>query len=189
MVYTLQGLGLLTLSTTFSTSQPNTKATLTSSIPNQFQVMLFFFSLYLVAIGQSGHKPCVQAFGADQFNEQDPEERKLKSSFFNWWSLGISVGAFSTRLVLNYIQDNLSWGLGFGIPCVFMTIALVVFLLGSKMYRYSVLTDQKSPFVRIGNVFVCAVRNWRCSGESSMVEVGVEGSGNLYYKQCSEQFK
>ncbi|KAK9929712.1 hypothetical protein M0R45_026800 [Rubus argutus] len=65
------GLGLLTLSAVLPSSQ--------------LQVLLFFFSLYLVAVGQGGHKPCVQAFGADQFDRHDPEECKAKCSFFNWW--------------------------------------------------------------------------------------------------------
>ncbi|KAH7568237.1 hypothetical protein ACOSQ2_009566 [Xanthoceras sorbifolium] len=194
LIYVL-GLGLLTLSTTFSSSndpsdcQKKTDKIASCGSPDQCQVILFFFSLYLVALGQSGHKPCVQAFGADQFDEEDPEECKLKSSFFNWWSFGISVGAFSTRLVLNYIQDNLSWGLGFGIPCIFMAAALVVFLLGTKTYRYCSKTDdQKSPFGRIGRVFVAAIRNWQTK-PSAIVLLEEQGYETLAHQSHHEQFK
>ncbi|RZC61421.1 hypothetical protein C5167_023163 [Papaver somniferum] len=62
-------------------------------IPLKFHYWVFFFSLHLVAIGEGGHKPCVQTFGAEQFDESIPEERKAKSSFFNWWYFGICSGS------------------------------------------------------------------------------------------------
>ncbi|XP_061944599.1 protein NRT1/ PTR FAMILY 5.10-like [Populus nigra] len=63
LIYIL-GLGLLTLSALLST---HTATDLPCS-PPPFQLILFFFALYLVAIGESGHKPCAQAFGADHKN-------------------------------------------------------------------------------------------------------------------------
>ncbi|KAF3957498.1 hypothetical protein CMV_017498 [Castanea mollissima] len=172
LIYIL-GLGLLTVSAMLpSLSTPDyidaNKIMLRSTC--QFQVILFFLSLYLVATGQGGHKPCVQAFGADQFDGLDPEECKAKSSFFNWWYFGICGGAAVTNLVTCYIQENLSWGLGFGFPCILMVAALGVFLLGTRTYRYSVKGDEKSPFLRIGRVFVAAVKNWRTTPYPIIIE-------------------
>ncbi|KAK1300222.1 putative peptide/nitrate transporter [Acorus calamus] len=138
------GLGLLTIS---------------SVIPSngQLKVAFFFFSLYLVALAQGGHKPCVQAFGADQFDSRDPEECKSKSSFFNWWYFGVCGGTVASVSIVNYIQENINWTLGFGVPSVSMIFALVIFLLGTRTYRHSVLED-KGPFVRISQVIVASMR-------------------------------
>ncbi|CAA7027241.1 unnamed protein product [Microthlaspi erraticum] len=159
------GLGLLTLSAMIPSDCKVSK--LYSSCSPQFQIVTFFGALYLVALAQGGHKPCVQAFGADQFDEKHPEECKAKSSFFNLWYFAMCSGTFLTLWVLNYIQDNLSWALGFGIPCIAMVVALVVFLLGTRTYRFSVRREEdRSPFVRIGNVYVAAAKNWSVSASS-----------------------
>ncbi|KAF0926322.1 hypothetical protein E2562_022242 [Oryza meyeriana var. granulata] len=104
--------------------------------PSSEQTAFFYASLYLVAIAQSGHKPCVQAFGADQFDATDPGESSSRSSFFNWWYLGLCASATVTVVLMSYIQDNVDWGLGFGVPCMVMLLGLLVFLIGTPTYRF-----------------------------------------------------
>ena len=185
----MQGLGLLTLSAVLPSPSPSDcqkSNQITSCSPPQLQIILFFFSLYLVAVGQGGHKPCNQAFGADQFDGRNPEECKAKSSFFNWWYFGLCFGTVINYSVLSYIQENLNWGLGFGIPCVVMIAALLLFLLGTRTYRYSVKTDEKSPFVRIGKVFIAAAKNWRTMPSLVATE---ELAREAPHHQLSQQFK
>ncbi|RVW59011.1 Protein NRT1/ PTR family 5.10 [Vitis vinifera] len=185
----MQGLGLLTLSAVLPSPSPSDckeSNQITSCSPPHLQIILFFFSLYLVAVGQGGHKPCTQAFGADQFDGRNPEECKAKSSFFNWWYFGLCFGTVITYSVLSYIQENLNWGLGFGIPCVVMIAALLLFLLGTRTYRYSVKKDERSPFVRIGKVFIAAAKNWRTMPSLVATE---ELAREAPHHQLSQQFK
>ncbi|XP_026456179.1 protein NRT1/ PTR FAMILY 5.10-like [Papaver somniferum] len=128
----------------------------------------FFFSLYLVAIGAAGFATCAPAFGADQFDGQNPNEIKSKSSFFNWWQIGISVGGTAANTILNYIQDNLGWGLGFGILCISTAVALIVFLSGIKTYRYSVIDEaRENPLLGVTEVLVADAKNWRITSSSN----------------------
>ncbi|XP_017981767.1 PREDICTED: protein NRT1/ PTR FAMILY 5.10 isoform X1 [Theobroma cacao] len=188
LIYAL-GLGLLTLSamlTSLSNLDCQNTNNITSCSTPQLLVFSFIFSLYLVAIGQGGHKPCVQAFGADQFDGNDPKESIARSSFFNWWYFTLSTGVLLSLVIIVYIQDNLSWALGFGILCILMLVALVVFLLGAKTYRYSVNVNKENPFRRIGQVFVFAVKNRR---NALSVTVAEEEVLQPLPQQCSEQFK
>ncbi|KAH6834044.1 Major facilitator superfamily protein [Perilla frutescens var. hirtella] len=171
------GLGFLSVSAAFHSSNSSSCKNNDNSncSPPAFEVVFFFFSLYLVAFGQGGHKPCVQAFGADQFDEEDEAELKAKSSFFNWWYFSMNGGILAAILVLNYVQEYISWELGFGIPCIVMCLALVVFLLGSMTYRFHISSDERNPFVRIGRVFVKAARNWKATPAAASMEEKGQG--------------
>lgn len=165
LVYLL-GLICLTLSAslTFLSPPPCDKTSYFCLRPTVFQVGFFFISLYLVALAQGGHKPCLQAFGADQFDEKDPTERKYKSSFFNWWYFGLTIGILLSVSVIVYIQENFGWGMGFGIPTAAMAIALSVFMCGTRIYRHKI--PSTSPVTQIVQVFVAAIRKRNLSVHS-----------------------
>ncbi|CAK7336526.1 unnamed protein product [Dovyalis caffra] len=130
-----------------------------SVIPTHYHEAVFFTALYILAIGEGGHKPCVQTFAADQFDEEKPGEKEAKSSFFNWWYLGIVAGASSAVLLVIYIQDNVGWTAGFGMLTGALGVALFIFLIGIKKYRKQAPVG--SPFTMVAQVFVAAMRKRR----------------------------
>ncbi|CAL5339119.1 unnamed protein product [Camellia sinensis] len=73
-----------------------------------------YSALYIIAVGAGGTKPNISTFGADQFDDINPHEKKLKVSFFNWWTFSSFIGGLVATLGLVYIQENLGWGLGLG---------------------------------------------------------------------------
>ncbi|XP_050232561.1 protein NRT1/ PTR FAMILY 8.3-like [Mercurialis annua] len=152
-----------------------------SAAPAQYAV--FFFGLYLIALGTGGIKPCVSSFGADQFDDTDPKERVKKGSFFNWFYFSINIGALISSSLLVYIQDNAGWGLGFGIPALFMGIAIISFLSGTPLYRFQ--KPGGSPITRMCQVMVASFhkRNLEVPIDSSLLyetqDSAIEGSRKL----------
>ncbi|KAK7399864.1 hypothetical protein VNO78_11058 [Psophocarpus tetragonolobus] len=128
-----------------------------SATPAQFAV--FYFGLYVFALGAGGVKACVPSFGADQFDVTDPEERAKKGSFFNWYYFSIYLGAIVSTSLVVWIQDNVGWGLGFGIPTLFMALSVVCFFIGTPLYRFQ--KPVGSPVTRICQVLCASVRKWK----------------------------
>ncbi|CAN0170358.1 unnamed protein product [Discosporangium mesarthrocarpum] len=56
--------------------------------------------MYVLALGTGGIKSSVSVFGADQFDDSDPQDSKEKASFFNWWEVGVYYGGVFTCSVL-----------------------------------------------------------------------------------------
>eukprot|EP01018_Ginkgo_biloba_P028442 Gb_11866 [translate_table: standard] len=172
IIYIL-GLVLLTLSVSLSSLKPPQCNRRDKCIKaTSAQIGILFFSLYLISVGTGGHKTCLEAFGADQFDDDDPEERKRKSSFFNWWYFGVCTGVLLSVIMLPYIQENIGWGVGFGIPAVTMAIAVSVFLYGSRIYRHKMLGA--SPINHIIQVLVGTICSWNAHTSMSSTETSNE---------------
>ncbi|KAL5729580.1 hypothetical protein ACHQM5_002510 [Ranunculus cassubicifolius] len=120
------------------------------------QLAVFYTALYILAIGTGGTKPNISTIGADQFDDFDPKEKVQKLSFFNWWTFSIFFGTLFANTVLVYIQDNVGWSLGYGLPAVGLAISILIFLAGTPFYRHKVPTG--SPFTKMARVFVSSIR-------------------------------
>ncbi|KAK4774275.1 hypothetical protein SAY86_009210 [Trapa natans] len=127
-----------------------------SVVPRPDRKAVFFTALYILALGEGGHKPCIQTFAADQFNEELPEEKMAKSSFFNWWYMGIVAGATIAIFFVIYLQDNVGWTVGALVLTSAVAIAMLVFLVGYNRYRRQ--RPAGSPFVQVAHVIVAALK-------------------------------
>ncbi|KAG5000243.1 hypothetical protein JHK87_021315 [Glycine soja] len=127
-----------------------------SATPAQYAV--FYFGLYVIALGIGGIKSCVPSFGAGQFDDTDPKERVKKGSFFNWYYFSINLGAIVSSSIVVWIQDNAGWGLGFGIPTLFMVLSVISFFIGTPLYRFQ--KPGGSPVTRMCQVLCASVRKW-----------------------------
>ncbi|KDP26488.1 hypothetical protein JCGZ_17646 [Jatropha curcas] len=124
-----------------------------------FQKGIFYCALYIIAIGAGGTKPNISTMGADQFDDFEPKERKQKLSFFNWWMFSIFFGTLFSNTFLIYIQDNVGWSLGYGLPTAGLAVSIIVFLIGTPFYRHKLPAG--SPFTKIAQVLVAAMRKWK----------------------------
>jgi len=120
---------------------------------------IFFLALYIIVLGTGGTKPNISTMGADQFDDFDPKEKSHKLSFFNWWFFSILIGVLFATTFLVYIQDNIGWELGYGLPTIGLAFSILVFLLGTPYYRHKL--PPGSPITRMLQVFVAAIRKWK----------------------------
>ncbi|KAG5243034.1 protein NRT1/ PTR FAMILY [Salix suchowensis] len=150
-------LGLILL--TMSTFVPSLKACNAAACPEPRKVheVVFFLAIYLISIGTGGHKPSLESFGADQFDENHEDERKKKMSYFNWWNFGLCSGLLLGVTVVVYIQDHVGWGAADIILTAVMALSLVIFIVGRPFYRYQVPTG--SPLTPMLQVLVSAIKN------------------------------
>ncbi|XP_020572706.1 protein NRT1/ PTR FAMILY 3.1-like [Phalaenopsis equestris] len=127
---------------------------------SDWQLAIFYSFFLLTVVGAGGIRPCVVAFGADQFeldrSQQRPRGSGLKWSYFNIYFFSKGVAKLLAITVVVYIQDNVGWGLGFGIPTIAMFFAGMAFFAGSPLYIK--LKPGGSPLTRLAQVVVAAVR-------------------------------
>lgn len=158
----LSGMILLTLSVSLNNLKP--PRCVETNVENckkasTLHLAIFYGALYTLAVGTGGTKPNISTIGADQFDEFDPKEKAHKLSFFNWWMFSIFFGTLFANTVLVYVQDNVGWTLGYGLPTLGLAISIAIFVAGTSFYRHKVPTG--SPFTRMARVLVAAIRKWR----------------------------
>lgn len=124
--------------------------------PRKIHEVVFFLALYLISVGTGGHKPCLESFGADQFDDDHLEERKKKMSYFNWWNFALCCGLVLGVTVIAYVQENVSWGVAALILTITMATTIVTFSMGKPCYRYRI--PEGSPLTPMLQVLVAAIR-------------------------------
>eukprot|EP00936_MAST-01D_sp_MAST-1D-sp1_P001255 g1255.t1 len=154
-----------------------------AAYPTILSQPLFFIGLFgFVALGAGGIKPNVVVLGADQFDLRDPEQRKQKDSFFNWFYWSINVGAtfsfiFLTNLATNgmgAIPERDGFFASFAIPLGAFVLAIIAFFAGSS--RYTKNQPQGSVLTKFFGVVIFAAKRtsdgfWLAFGAAFCVPV------------------
>jgi len=84
-------------------------------------------ALLLVALGTGGIKPCVSAFGGDQFIL--PQQERQLALFFSLFYFSINTGSLISTLLTPVIRDTECFGdecfsLAFLIPAILMIVSI-----------------------------------------------------------------
>ncbi|XP_076622950.1 peptide transporter family 1 isoform X1 [Colletes latitarsis] len=96
--------------------------------------------LLLIALGTGGIKPCVAAFGGDQFTL--PQQERYLSTFFSLFYFSINSGSLISSFLTPMLRSNITcfgqnscYSLAFFVPTVLMTLSIVIFVLGKPLYK------------------------------------------------------
>uniref|UniRef100_K3ZEZ9 Major facilitator superfamily (MFS) profile domain-containing protein n=1 Tax=Setaria italica TaxID=4555 RepID=K3ZEZ9_SETIT len=124
---------------------------------NGGQLAMLYLPLLLTALGGGGIRPCVVAFGADQFGQRGRRPGgDQKWSYFNLYFFSMGLAVLLALTVVVYIQENVGWGWGFGIPAIAMFLSVLSFVVGYPLYVK--VKPEGSPFKRLLQVVVAAFK-------------------------------
>uniref|UniRef100_A0A8C3ITE2 Solute carrier family 15 member 1 n=1 Tax=Chrysemys picta bellii TaxID=8478 RepID=A0A8C3ITE2_CHRPI len=123
---------------------------------------LSMIGLILIAFGTGGIKPCVSAFGGDQFEE---EQEKQRNRFFSLFYLSVNAGSLLSTIITPILRGEecgihtkqQCYPLAFGVPAALMAVSLMVFILGSKMYKKA--HPQGNIMLQVSKCIGFAVKN------------------------------
>lgn len=135
------------------------------------QLGVLLVGLSGLAIGSGGIRPCSIPFGVDQFDSTTVQGRKGTTSFYNWYYTTQTVIMLINQTLVVYIQDSVSWTLGFGFPAVLMLWAIILLFAGTKIYVH--VKPEGTMFSGITQVFIAAYKNRRLTLPANGEVVGI----------------
>lgn len=118
--------------------------------PTKLQYTLLYTALALATVGLGGTRFTLATMGANQYKNP-----KHQATYFSWYFSVLYVTSVVSMTIV-YVEDNVSWALGFGIGLVAGLLALAIFLTGNRFYYHD--KPQGSPFTSLARVVVASIR-------------------------------
>ncbi|KAL1187786.1 putative protein NRT1/ PTR FAMILY 2.14 [Cardamine amara subsp. amara] len=120
------------------------------------QLYVLLSGLFLLTVGTGGIRSCSVPFSLDQFDDSTEEGREGSRTFFSWYYTTHTIVQLISMTLVLYVQNNISWGIGFAIPTVLNLFALVLLFVGTRYYVF--VKPQGSVFSGIFKVLVAAYK-------------------------------
>ncbi|XP_047457954.1 solute carrier family 15 member 2 [Mugil cephalus] len=154
-------------------------------------IALSMVGLILIALGTGGIKPCVAAFGGDQFEEEHSNERQ---KFFSIFYMSINAGSLLSTLITPVLRSDVQcfggdcYALAFGVPAALMIVALVVFIAGSGLYKRN--PPQGNILLQVCNCIGFAIKNrWKKSKHDPKKRHWLDWAEEKYSKRLIQEIK
>ncbi|KAL9225721.1 hypothetical protein vseg_001612 [Gypsophila vaccaria] len=158
-VASLLGGVMFTLSAAIPDLRPlscNIRSRQVCQTPSSSQYAFLYVTLALAIIGLGGTRFVLGTIGADQYDRVEHQR-----VYFNWFIFAFEFSWVIAFTVLVYVEDNVSWAVGYGISLAASAFAITLFLSGSRFYRR--VMPQGSPFSSVGRVFIASFCNAKLS--------------------------
>ncbi|XP_049748080.1 solute carrier family 15 member 3 [Elephas maximus indicus] len=101
------------------------------SPPSPYCAPTLYAALLLLALAASSVRTNLTSFGADQVMSLG---RNATQRFFNWFYWSLNLGAVLSLLVVAFIQQNISFLLGYTIPVACVGLAFFIFLFATPVF-------------------------------------------------------
>jgi solute carrier family 15 (oligopeptide transporter), member 1 len=96
-----------------------------------------YVGLVLIGLGTGGIKPCVSAFGGDQF--VIPEQELQLQQFFSVFYFAVNGGSLLSTFITPILREDVQcfgldscYSLAFGVPAILMVVSIRTFAKISK---------------------------------------------------------
>ncbi|XP_066497529.1 solute carrier family 15 member 2 isoform X2 [Hoplias malabaricus] len=154
-------------------------------------IILSMLGLIFIAFGTGGIKPCVAAFGGDQFDEKHIDERR---KFFSIFYMSINAGSVLSTIITPILRGDVQcfgddcYALAFGVPAILMVIALVVFIAGGRLYKMT--PPEGNVLLNVCKCIGFAIRNrWRKPKNSPKRDHWLDWAEEKYSKRLIQEIK
>lgn len=154
LIYFL-GMLIITLSASLSSLKPLPCEGNFCPSASKSQNFVFFSGLYLVAFGSGGVKSSLLPLGAYQFDDDNQVQREKREYFFNCFYFCSTIGSLISSTLIVWVQENISWPIGYGIASLSMGLAIVSFIYGTPRYRLQ--EPQGSPLEGCFQVMIASL--------------------------------
>ncbi|KAJ0680477.1 putative proton-dependent oligopeptide transporter family, MFS transporter superfamily [Helianthus annuus] len=163
------GMLVLTLTAAVTKLHPHKCVDTLCEGPTAWQMTFLLSGFVFLIIGASGIRPCNLAFGADQFNPNTESGQRGIASFFNWYYFTFTFAMMVSLTVIVYVQANINWAIGLGIPTFLMFLSCAVFFIGTKIYV--LVPPEGSPLTSIFQVLVATIKKRKLDLEEPSVSL------------------